>query len=540
MSTPPLESSDEFALKEDRSDNQCHYLQIAQRIHSCSANDRVFVDSRSCTEFANQQVIYTNAQNLQVQPVFRDDRSRDFGEKDCSSIIISVGGTLSRPLRKKSLLIRDHGDFKSTIKERISTMYLNEWLADVYFLVGTEPNQERIPAHSFILSVASAPFAAMFHSGFEHRSEISVPDVEPGAFKTLLRYLYTDEINLQPDNVISTLYVAKKYLITYLYNAAIEFMDANLNAGSVCSLLMQRRLFEEDELMTRCWKVVDANAEKVLTSDGFTEIDHSLLLQILSRETLIVTERSVYEAAMKWAKAECKRRGLNPTASDFRNVLGSAMFSIRFPAMTISDFANESEKSNLLSCQEINDIFHFFLARNKPSLPFFSSPRKGLSLLVCSRFQGTLHGSNQWRYFGRCDSIQFLVDRRIFVAGYGLYGSSSGPSEYKVKMEIKKRKEVLGSIETSFSSSGQPCTFPVRFNTPVQVEAYVVYTASVVVEGKDLSHFGHDGLPEVCVQAEDSKDSAEETVNFYFTASEDSKNGTGVQGGQIPEIMFYM
>lgn len=37
------------------------------------------------------------------------------------------------------VLIRDHGDFKSTIKERISTMYLNEWLADVYFLVGTEP-----------------------------------------------------------------------------------------------------------------------------------------------------------------------------------------------------------------------------------------------------------------------------------------------------------------------------------------------------------------------------------------------------------------
>lgn len=59
-------------------------------------------------------------------------------------------------------------------------------------------------------------------------------------------------------------------------------------------------------------------------------------------------------------------------------------------------------------------------------------------------------------------------------------------------MEIKKRKEVLGSIETSFSSSGQPCTFPVRFNTPVQVSnwnlvkcffffgGYNIYVASSV------------------------------------------------------------
>uniref|UniRef100_F1LFW6 BTB/POZ domain-containing protein 6 n=1 Tax=Ascaris suum TaxID=6253 RepID=F1LFW6_ASCSU len=48
-------------------------------------------------------------------------------------------------------------------------------------------------------------------------------------------------------------------------------------------------------------------------------------------------------------------------------------------------------------------------------------------------------GTNQWRYRGRCDSIQFIVDRRIFVAGYGLYGSSTGQSRYNVRMELKKK-----------------------------------------------------------------------------------------------------
>lgn len=34
-------------------------------------------------------------------------------------------------------------------------------------------------------------------------------------------------------------------------------------------------------------------------------------------------------------------------------------------------------------------------------------------------------------------------------------------------------------------------------------------------------------------------DEENETINFYFTPSADSKNGTGVQGGQIPIIAFY-
>lgn len=533
-------SPSEAPTLEDRPNVEYH-PQNSQHLPTCSGNGRFASETCSRNDCGNEQIIYTNAQiSCQSQLAFRTSRSRDRSDKDCCSIVIPVGGTLSRPVKKKLLINNDSAEFKSTIKERIATMYLNEWLADIYFIVGTESSRERIPAHSFVLSVASSPFAAMFHGGFELRSEIEIPDVEPGAFKTLLKYLYTDEIALQPNNVLPTLYAAKKYLITYLYNAAIEYLEANLSANNVCLLLMQSRLFEEEELIKRCWEIVDANAEKVLTSEGFIEVDYSLMEQMISRETLIVREKTVYEAAMRWAKAECKRKNVVLTASELRNALGDALFCVRFPAMSINEFANESGKGDLLSCQQINDIFHYFLAQDKPSLPFLCFPRKGLPISICTRFQGTLRGTNQWRYCGRCDSIQFLVDRRIFVAGYGLYGSSSGPSDYKVKMELKKGKEILESIETSFCSTGLPATFPVYFTTPVQVDAYVVYTASVIIEGKDLSHFGHDGLSEVSVHAQTGEGVVGETINFYFTPSEDSKNGTGVQGGQIPDIMFYV
>ena len=115
----------------------------------------------------------------------------------------------------------------------------------------------------------------------------------------------------------------------------------------------------------------------------------------------------------------------------------------------------------------------------------------------------------------------------------GLYGSSAGEYEYKLKMELKQCGGTVGIPDartvTSFKSDGSSATFPVLFSSPVQVEADTFYTASVVLEGHELSYFGQEGVQEVTCGK----------VTFQFQCSAESTNGTGVQGGQIPEIIFY-
>lgn len=73
-----------------------------------------------------------------------------------------------------------------------------------------------------------------------------------------LRYLYCDEICLEPDTVLATLYAAKKYLVPHLAQQCVKFLEVSLTARNACLLLSQSRLFEEPELMTRCWEVIDA------------------------------------------------------------------------------------------------------------------------------------------------------------------------------------------------------------------------------------------------------------------------------------------
>lgn len=100
------------------------------------------------------------------------------------------------------------------------------------------------------------------------------------------RYLYCDEITLEADSVLAVLYAAKKYIVPHLCRACVLFLETSLTARNACLLLSQSRLFEEPELMARCWEVIDAQAQLALLSEGFTEIDMDTLKQILQRETL--------------------------------------------------------------------------------------------------------------------------------------------------------------------------------------------------------------------------------------------------------------
>jgi len=134
----------------------------------------------------------------------------------------------------------------------------------------------------------------------------------------------------------------------------------------------------------------------------------------------------------------------------------------------------------------------YFTARNKPSLLYSCRARAGLKPQICHRFQSSAYRSNQWRYRGRCDSIQFCVDKRIFIVGFGLYGSSNGAADYSVRIELKRLGRVLAGNNKKFFSDGSSNTFQVHFEQPVQIEPETFYTASAILDGSELSYFGQE------------------------------------------------
>ncbi|XP_036169277.1 BTB/POZ domain-containing protein 2 isoform X2 [Myotis myotis] len=229
---------------------------------------------------------------------------------------------------------------KPTVQERFAFLFNNEVLCDVHFLVGKGLGAQRIPAHRFVLAVGSAVFDAMFNGGMATTStEIELPDVEPAAFLALLKFLYSDEVQIGPETVMTTLYTAKKYAVPALEAHCVEFLKKNLRADNAFMLLTQARLFDEPQLASLCLENIDKNTADAITAEGFTDIDLDTLVAVLERDTLGIREVRLFSAVVRWSEAECQRQQLQVTPENKRKVLGKALALIRFPLMTIEEFA---------------------------------------------------------------------------------------------------------------------------------------------------------------------------------------------------------
>ena len=128
----------------------------------------------------------------------------------------------------------------------------------------------------------------------------------------------------------------------------------------------------------------------------------------------------------------------------------------------------------------ILDFSHFFskcINKNEKMLVvgsysngFYLLRNVSVSIFFIHRFGSSAYRSNQWRYRGRTDAIQFCVDKRVFIVGFGLYGSSNGSSDYSAKIELKTLSgRILASNVQQFFSDGSSNTFQVILNATYKV-----------------------------------------------------------------------
>ncbi|XP_052391535.1 BTB/POZ domain-containing protein 2 isoform X2 [Carassius gibelio] len=385
---------------------------------------------------------------------------------------------------------------KTTVKERFAFLFNNEVLSDVHFLVGKGIGVQRIPAH---------------------------------------RFLYSDEVHIGPETVMTTLYTAKKYAVPALEAQCVEFLKKNLRADNAFMLLTQARLFDEPQLAALCLENIDKNTGDALAAEGFTDIDLDTLVAVLERDTLGVREVHLFGAAVRWAEAEAHRQQLQLTPENKRRVLGKALNLIRFPLMTIEEFAAGPAQSVILTDREVVSLFLHFTVNPKPRVEFIDRPRCCLRGKECSitRFGQV---ESRWGYSGTSDRIRISVSRRIFIVGFGLYGSIHGPTDYQVNIQIihTDSNTVVGQNDTGFSCDGSASTFRVMFKEPVEVLPNVSYTACATLKGPD-SHYGTKGMRKV---THESSGSGSKT-SFTFCYAAGNNNGTSVEDGQIPEVIFY-
>lgn len=62
----------------------------------------------------------------------------------------------------------------------------------------------------------------------------------------------------------------------------------------------------------------------------------------------------------RWSEAECERAALSVTGTNQRKLLGPALSLIRFPLMTVEEFAQGPAQSGILTDREVVQLFLHF------------------------------------------------------------------------------------------------------------------------------------------------------------------------------------
>ncbi|XP_055350811.1 BTB/POZ domain-containing protein 2-like [Paramacrobiotus metropolitanus] len=257
-------------------------------------------------------------------------------------------------------------------------------LSDVQFAVGRECDDGEIKifqAHKNILSLSSDVFHTMFYGSMPASTQepIDIPDILPEAFAIMLSYVYTDSVeDFNAQNVFPTLRCADKYDLPVLMDRCCEYILHHLNTDNCLITLENANRWSPDfdSIVEKCLDLVDASDGAVFQSEPFTALSLDSLQMILQRPTLAAPEIVIYKAVEKWAAGECKRHNMDLSTANRRQMLGDALFLVRFPLLTDAELAGGPVKNELLLPPELWDIYLYKHTTEQPALPFATEPRR--------------------------------------------------------------------------------------------------------------------------------------------------------------------
>ena len=427
-----------------------------------------------------------------------------------------------------------------TIKERCKFMFNNELLSDVKFVFrdaegGSESTASvKIPAHKFFLAISSPVFYAMFYGELaEKKDSIDISDCHHASLLELFRFIYSDEVILNADNVMQVLYLAKKYMLPSLADKCTEFLRENLDASNVFHVLPDAQKYEEFDLVDHCWEVIDKETDEAVKSDGFVAIEKSILEELVERDSLNVREVELFKAVDCWATKECEKQGLAAEGSVKRKILGERIIkAIRFPVMEQQEFAVVLD-CDILTKKELCDLMKYFNSVLKFPMGFSEAIRPGsLQRMKTSRSKKI---KLWWTYLGDLrNSIVVSVDKTIKLYAVRLFGSEN--NEYSVTLTITDSNGVAlatktGKFMSQFvqSERGDYHGFDVAFEPPVALQAGIQYCLDAFIRGRD-SWQGVIGSSRV----------EHAGVKFFFANTAGARRGcdTTVAQGQFPEFVF--
>jgi len=188
------------------------------------------------------------------------------------------------------------------------------------------------------------------------RQKFDLPDISERGFESILRYAYTNEVELDFENAFDTYLAAFLYEITPVRKQTLKFVKKHLSVHNVCRLLaaVAYSTIECQELSDEIYAFTDGQATAVINHQNFLRLPKKALIDLISRDTFLCNETDLFLRTLEWTKIRSQEKGQAP-----KRIMKDVLPHIRLPFVDPRIFSEIIIPMGLLSRQEVVDILAY-------------------------------------------------------------------------------------------------------------------------------------------------------------------------------------
>lgn len=225
-----------------------------------------------------------------------------------------------------------------SLSARLEHLIGNRLHSDFTFII--EDENVEIPAHKLIIASASPVLDRIAYGSetFSSKDFTRVDGISKESFIEILRYMYTDSININDESVFEILNKANYFGLPAVETKCLKYLRENLNSSTVPWIYHQLHTYSTADLLKKCLQYIRIEPMSFFTAEEFPNISIDAFKSIIQMDAINCTELDIFEAMIKLANAHCVANSLEPSGVNQRRMLDGAEKLLRLKTLTSCEF----------------------------------------------------------------------------------------------------------------------------------------------------------------------------------------------------------
>lgn len=293
------------------------------------------------------------------------------------------------------------------------------------------------------------------------------------------RFIYTDDVEINYDNVEVLLLAGDKYCIQVLKDKCVWFLKKKMNTDYVFTVLKIAFGINMEELKSCALEYILRNGHNCLKSVSFVKLPGEYVKHIIKSDTLRCKEEHVYEQMVRWAKFRCTKQKIPTAYYNVRVCLGDLLYLIRFPTMNQHYFTENVSNSGLLTSDETINVFRSFT--NNGNSIFISQKRH-----YRVRFRRCVCNYNKVNFHKRTskyDCVDFQTSFNGKLCAVLLFGSTTYSGSNDVTISILLGDSLISTTKRELKSEANKQVYEINISHTLDIHKMKRYTVKVNMKG---------------------------------------------------------